>query len=135
MIWISINLNFFFCQSIIRYFPSGHAFATGSEDSTARLWDIRADREIGKYFSDKVSPGVTSLTFSVSGRYLFVGYDDFNCNAWDTLKQELIYQLAPHDNRVSCLGVSSDGLALATGSWDSLVRVKNYTHTNNLFLF
>lgn len=27
-----------------------------------------------------------------------------------------------HDNRVSCLGVSNDGMSLCTGSWDSLVR-------------
>ncbi len=28
-----------------------------------------------------------------------------------------------HENRVSCLGVSSDGMALCTGSWDSTLRV------------
>ena len=27
-----------------------------------------------------------------------------------------------HENRVSCLGVSNDGISLCTGSWDSLVR-------------
>ncbi len=26
-----------------------------------------------------------------------------------------------HENRVSCLGVSNDGISLCTGSWDSLV--------------
>lgn len=31
--------------------------------------------------------------------------------------------LAGHDNRVSCLGVSGDGIALATGSWDSMLKV------------
>lgn len=30
-----------------------------------------------------------------------------------------------HDNRVSCLGVSNDGMSLCTGSWDSLVRIMN----------
>lgn len=29
--------------------------------------------------------------------------------------------LVGHDNRVSCLGVSNDGMSLCTGSWDSLV--------------
>lgn len=28
-----------------------------------------------------------------------------------------------HENRVSCLGVSNDGISLCTGSWDSLVRI------------
>ena len=31
--------------------------------------------------------------------------------------------LTGHENRVSCLGVSSDGMALCTGSWDSTLRV------------
>lgn len=29
--------------------------------------------------------------------------------------------LVGHENRVSCLGVSNDGISLCTGSWDSLV--------------
>lgn len=28
-----------------------------------------------------------------------------------------------HENRVSCLGVSNDGISLCTGSWDSLVSL------------
>ena len=31
--------------------------------------------------------GITSVAFSKSGR-LLGGYDDFNCNVWDTLKQD-----------------------------------------------
>jgi len=64
-----------------------------------------------------------SVAFSVSGRLLFAGYDDFNCNVWDTLKGERVGVLAAHENRVSCLGVSSDGNALCTGSWDSLLKI------------
>ena len=33
--------------------------------------------------------------------------------------------LAGHDNRVSCLGVTEDGMAVCTGSWDSFLRVWN----------
>jgi WD40 repeat protein len=33
--------------------------------------------------------------------------------------------LAGHDNRVSCLGVTEDGMAVATGSWDSFLRIWN----------
>ena len=57
--------------------------------------------------------GITSVAFSVSGRILFAGYDDFNVNVWDTLKGERVGVLTGHENRVSCLGVSSDGMALA----------------------
>ena len=35
----------------------------------------------------------------------------------------LLESIAGHDNRVSCLGVASDGMALCTGSWDSFLKV------------
>ena len=60
---------------------------------------------------------------SISGRFLFAGYDDFNCYVWDTLAGKQVGCLAGHDNRVSCLGVCSDGTSLCTGSWDSFLKV------------
>lgn len=75
-----------FC--ILQYFPNGYAFATGSDDATCRLFDIRADQEIGMYSHDNIICGITSVAFSKSGRLLLGGYDDFNCNVWDVLKQD-----------------------------------------------
>lgn len=109
---------------MLSFFPSGDAFATGSDDASCRLFDLRADRELNQYTHDNVLCGITSVGFSVSGRLLFAGYDDFNCNVWDTLKGERVGVLAGHENRVSCLGVSADGMALCTGSWDSMLKVR-----------
>lgn len=181
------------------------------------------------YSHDNIICGITSVAFSKSGRLLLGGYDDFNCNVWDVLKQEragmslpslwiwftslcmklavvrtsicnevmfffhevrchcLIFSLfwknflrqiwykfsifvvfsdkvkdfsnwswrlqkykncynwkkvvicffltyfffttgvlAGHDNRVSCLGVTEDGMAVATGSWDSFLKIWNW---------
>lgn len=72
---------------------------------------------------DNILCGITSVAFSISGRILFGGYDDWTCNVWDTLKGERVGVLTGHENRVSCLGVSVDGMALCTGSWDSTLRV------------
>lgn len=114
------------------------------------------------YSHDNIICGITSVAFSKSGRLLLAGYDDFNCNVWDTMKAErageyndgddagrerirgerdwernvicnistcplrlLAGILAGHDNRVSCLGVTENGMAVATGSWDSFLRVWN----------
>ncbi len=97
------------------------------------------------YSHDNIICGITSVAFSKSGRLLLAGYDDFNCNVWDTLRLEragkffellfsilfltlifiVIGVLAGHDNRVSCLGVTEDGMAVATGSWDSFLRIWN----------
>jgi len=107
----------------VSFFPNGQSFATGSDDTSCRLYDLRADRELMQYTHDNVVCGITSVAFSISGRFLFAGYDDFNCYVWDTLRGERVYSLQGHDNRVSCLGVSGDGLALCTGSWDSLLKI------------
>lgn len=40
------------------------------------------------YSHDNIICGITSVAFSKSGRLLLGGYDDFNCNVWDTLKQD-----------------------------------------------
>jgi WD40 repeat protein len=105
------------------FFPNGDAFATGSDDASCRLFDIRADRELNIFTHDNILCGITSVAFSISGRILFGGYDDWTCNVWDTLRGERVGVLTGHENRVSCLGVSSDGMALCTGSWDSTLRV------------
>ncbi len=76
------------CLVCVQYFPSGFAFGTGSDDATCRLMDARADQEIGMFSHDNIICGITSVSFSKSGRLLFGGYDDFNCNVWDVLRQD-----------------------------------------------
>jgi guanine nucleotide-binding protein G(I)/G(S)/G(T) subunit beta-1 len=93
----------------VTFYPDGNAFGTGSDDASCRLFDIRADQEVNKYTADNILCGITSVGFSASGRLLFAGYDDFNCNVWDTLKGERVAVLAAHENRVSCLGTSDRG--------------------------
>jgi len=107
----------------VQFFPDGHSFGTGSDDSSCRLFDIRAYSQLNKYCDDKILCGITSVSFSRSGKLLFAGYDDYNCYVWDTLSGRLVDQLIGHDNRVSCLGVTEDGKALATGSWDTLLKI------------
>ena len=73
---------------LFQFFPNGYAFATGSDDATVRLFDIRADQELAMYSHDNIICGVTSVAFSKSGRLLLAGYDDFNCNVWDSIRAE-----------------------------------------------
>ncbi|RMC07595.1 hypothetical protein DUI87_17071 [Hirundo rustica rustica] len=109
----------------ISFFPNGEAICTGSDDATCRLFDLRADQELIVYSHETIICGITSIALSRSGRLLFAGYDDFNCNIWDSLKAERVGILSGHDNRVSCLGVTADGMAVATGSWDSFLKIWN----------
>ncbi|XP_046875382.1 guanine nucleotide-binding protein G(I)/G(S)/G(T) subunit beta-3b [Hypomesus transpacificus] len=109
----------------IQFFPSGNAVVTGSDDCTCKMFDLRSDQEVIGYQDTTLNAGVTSLALSLSGRLIFAGYDDFNCNIWDSLKGEKVGVLSGHDNRVSCTGVPPDGMGVCTGSWDSFLKIWN----------
>ncbi|KAA0701490.1 Guanine nucleotide-binding protein G(I)/G(S)/G(T) subunit beta-3 [Triplophysa tibetana] len=106
------------------FFPNGNAVITGSDDASSSC-------------STCVRPGAhdlpglkhhvwSNLSRSIHfWKTLLAGYDDFNCNVWDTLKAERGGTLAGHDNRVSCMGVTGDGMACCTGSWDSFLKIWN----------
>lgn len=118
----------------VKFHPSGDAISTGSDDSTCRLFDLRADKEVAVYSKESIIFGVNSVDFSVSGRLLFAGYNDYTVNVWDTLKSQRVCLLYGHENKVSCLQVSPDGTALSTGSWDFTLRV-SHRHKNKIVYF
>jgi len=107
----------------VKFHPSGDAIATGSDDATCRLFDLRADAEVACYEKEAILFGINAVDFSVSGRLLFAGYNDYTVNLWDTLKCERITVLYGHENRVSALKVSPDGTAIGTASWDTTIRI------------
>uniref|UniRef100_A0AAY4CTI0 Uncharacterized protein n=1 Tax=Denticeps clupeoides TaxID=299321 RepID=A0AAY4CTI0_9TELE len=108
---------------LCRYYPSGDAFASGSDDATCRLFDLRADREVAVYSKDSIIFGASSVDFSLSGRLLFAGYNDYTINVWDVLKGSRVSILFGHENRVSTVRVSPDGTAFCSGSWDNTLRI------------
>lgn len=107
----------------VRFYPSGDAFASASDDATCRLFDLRADRQVAVFKKESIIFSCNAIDFSLSGRLLFGGYSDYCINAWDTLKGSRVATLYGHENRVSSLKISPDGTALGTGSWDCTIRV------------
>mmetsp|Transcript_9078 Transcript_9078/g.37342 ORF Transcript_9078/g.37342 Transcript_9078/m.37342 type:complete len:341 (-) Transcript_9078:1215-2237(-) len=88
----------------VAFFPDGNAFGTGSDDSTCQLFDIRCRMCVNKFKSEKIVCGITSASFSHSGRLLFAGMDDFNCYGWDVSRDGMtappLWTLHGHENRV-----------------------------------
>ncbi|XP_034416303.1 guanine nucleotide-binding protein subunit beta-5b isoform X1 [Cyclopterus lumpus] len=107
----------------VKYYPSGDAFASASDDATCRFYDLRADREVAIYQKDSIIFGASTVDFSLSGRLLFAGYNDYTINLWDTLKGTRVSVLFGHENRVSRVRVSPDGTALCSASWDNTLRI------------
>ncbi|XP_033224287.1 guanine nucleotide-binding protein subunit beta-2 [Belonocnema kinseyi] len=105
------------------YHPSSQGFVTASEDKTARLWDLRSDQQLATFKPPNSNPGFTSCALSLSGRFIFCGSDDNSIHIWDTLKAQHNGMLNGHENRVTSICMSPNGMALASCSWDQHVRV------------
>ncbi|XP_013780932.1 guanine nucleotide-binding protein subunit beta-2-like [Limulus polyphemus] len=107
------------------FHSSGFAFGTGSDDKTARMFDIRGDQQIGIYKPPTPKSGFTSCVLSNSGRLIICGSDDYSIHIWDTLRSEHNSSLPGHENRVTSISLPDNGMALASCSWDTVVRIWN----------
>ena len=117
----------------VEWIKNYQQFVTGSFDGTAKLFDIRAGRELAAYQADDINKRfedaerVFSVCTSASARYIFVAYGDGEFRAFDTLKTTPVGTFAGHRHPKSqtiwSIGLSHDGLALATASSDTTIRV------------
>lgn len=76
---------------------------------------MRADQELTTYAHESIICGITSVAFSLSGRLLFAGYDDFNCNVWDSMKCERVGKSPPAVATWAPLWAPSHYCSLITG--------------------
>ena len=75
-------------------------------------------------YSSIENPGVYSIDCSPSGRFIYTCYSEFGCMIWDSLKNEIVGSIGnEHTNKINQVSVSPDGLAVATASWDSTIKI------------
>lgn len=102
----------------VDFFPDGCAVVSASEDTTCRLFDLRADRQLMSFEQGASASMATSIALSQSGRLLFAGYDSQKIFVWDTLRGERISTLNGHNARVASLRTSPQGTQVVSGGWD-----------------
>ena len=107
----------------VRFFPSGDALASVSDDMTCQLFDLRMNARLALFKRNSILFPACSLDFSLNGRLLFVGYGDHSFHVWDSLKGSHCGCMYSHENKVNVLKLSADGSYLATGSWDQSVKL------------
>ena len=92
LFWIAkfLDKNVIYFIFYFFFYFSIFFFRTGSDDASCRLYDLRADREVCRYTKESILFGVNAIDFSLSGRILFAGYNDYAVNMWDTLRSHRI---------------------------------------------
>lgn len=92
--------------------------ATGGSDGAICLWDLHERCEVAMFVA-----GTTALAFHPSGRRVVSTTLARTIAIWEVETQQLVEELAGHDDTVTCVAYSPDGRRIASGSDDRTVRL------------
>lgn len=72
------------------------------------------------------------VAFSISGRFLFSGYENNPCIGWDMLgdMNSPAISLTGHSSKITCVGVNPTGESVCTSSIDSTLKVSEFDILN-----
>ncbi len=98
--------------------PDGQRLASGSEDTTVKIWDSATGKEL---FSLKGHANeVFSVAFSPDGQRLASGSWDKTVKIWDSATGKELLTLKGHAGDVNSVAFSPDGQCLASGSFGTV---------------
>ena len=105
----------------VKFHPDGTCVASGSQDKTVKIWDIRSQRLIQHY--DAHSAEVNEIGFHPNGRYLLSSSNDSTLKIWDLRQGHILYTLYGHEGASTSAAFSPCGDYFTTGGQDSVVMV------------
>ena len=105
----------------VSFSPDGTWIASGSHDSTIRLWDASTGQEI-KMLKGHTS-AVTNVKISPDGTRIASGSSDNTIKVWDADTGEELTTLKGHKDDVVSVSFSPDGTRIASGSEDNTIKL------------
>uniref|UniRef100_A0ACD5UHW8 Uncharacterized protein n=1 Tax=Avena sativa TaxID=4498 RepID=A0ACD5UHW8_AVESA len=93
---------------------------SGSDDGTAKLWDLRQRGAI-QTLPDKYQ--ITAVSFSEAADKVFTGGLDNDVKWWDLRKNEVTENLKGHQDMITGMQLSPDGSYLLTNAMDNELKI------------
>eukprot|EP00249_Psilotum_nudum_P009836 c22181_g1_i1 orf=149-1237(+) len=93
---------------------------SGSDDGTAKLWDLRQRGAI-QTLPDKYQ--ITAVGFSDAADKVYTGGIDNDIKVWDLRKTEVLLHLQGHVDTITGMELSPDGSYLLSNSMDCTLRI------------
>jgi WD40 repeat protein len=105
----------------VAFSPDGRYVLSGSEDGTAKLWEVSTGREVRTLSGHRSN--VTSVSISPDGRHGLSGSYDGTAKLWDLETGREIWSFSRHSRFVSSVAFSPDGRNVLTGSLDNTAKL------------
>lgn len=106
---------------------------TGSDDSTAKLWDAKTGKELHSFRGHK--DVINSVCFSSDDKWIITGSDDETAKLWNTKTGKEIYTFEGHSDVINSVCFSSDDEWIITGSDDRTAKIWDLESKNEIQSF
>uniref|UniRef100_A0A3B4ZLJ2 Uncharacterized protein n=1 Tax=Stegastes partitus TaxID=144197 RepID=A0A3B4ZLJ2_9TELE len=101
--------------------PQSTLVATGSMDTTAKLWDVENGEEVATLAGHTAE--VLSLCFNTVGNQLVTGSFDHTVAVWDVASGRRVHTLIGHTGEISNVQFNWDCSLIVTGSMDKTCKL------------
>ncbi|MEG4057117.1 MULTISPECIES: WD40 repeat domain-containing protein [unclassified Microcoleus] len=112
--------------------PDSQVIATGSADTTIKIWNLETGKLICTFGSlltwGAHKAGIVSLAFSPIAQTLASSSSDGTIKLWNLRSRECSQTIKGYAN---CLAFSPDGQTLATGGWDRNIQLRQLSNPDS----